>query len=243
MLAKRIIPTILVRGRTLVKGEGFNSWRSIGHAAQAARVHATRGVDELLILDISGGSPDLQMVTELSEACFIPITCGGGVRTLKDIDQLLRAGADKVSICTGAIEVPGLIYAAATRFGSQAIVACVEYRNLEVTTHAGTRPHGMTPRDWANRLEGEGAGEILLSCVERDGTMTGYDLETLRHVALAVGVPVIVSGGCASYDDMLAAFRAGADACAAGALFAFTDAVPREAAHFLASKGMNMRLP
>jgi len=233
MLAKRIIPTMLVRGRTLVKGERFNGWRSIGHAAQAARIHAARGVDELCILDIAataeGRGPDLDLVRELSDGCFIPITVGGGVKTLHDIDALLRAGADKV--CIGRSQ--HIIPAASDRFGKQAIVASLDYG-----PNKGTPWQSME----AQGLEAFGAGEILLQAMDRDGLMCGYDLATIAAVSPAVSIPVIASGGCSGYADMLAAFRAGADACAAGALFAFTDDTPKGAAQYLKTHGLEARL-
>jgi cyclase len=250
MLCKRIIPTMLVRGRTLVKGERFDSWRSIGHAAQAAKVHARRGVDELMILDISataeGRGPDLDLVRELSEGCFIPITVGGGVRSLADIDALLRAGADKVAIGKGWHEVPGLIRDAAARFGRQAIVGIVDDQQYGswnhpewACTNAICRKQAVMDCGWLAR---EGAGEILLQSVDRDGTMQGYDLETIREVSSAVSIPIIASGGCGTPEHMLEAFRAGADACAAGAMFAFSDETPKGVARYLKSAGVEMRL-
>lgn len=231
MLAKRIIPTMLVRGRTLVKGERFQGDRSIGHALQAAKIHAARGVDELMILDIAatadGRGPDLDLVRELSAGCFIPITVGGGVKKLHDIDALLRAGADKVSIRTEH----DLIAPAARRFGSQAIVGVCDSRT-DIETAVG----------WCEWLEEHGAGEVLLQSVGRDGTMCGYDLDLIRHASAAVSIPVIASGGCSGYDDMLAAFKAGADACAAGALFAFTDHTPKGAARFLKQNHVEVRI-
>lgn len=254
MLAKRIVPTLLVRGRTLVKGERFDSWRSIGHALQAARVHAMRGVDELVILDISatveGRLADLGMVRDLTAGCFIPVTVGGGVRSLQDIDALLRAGADKVAIGTGAWEVNRLVEKAARKFGSQAIVVsidCIRTQGLRrmrtrCNTADGYGARAMNdPATWARFIAKEGAGEILLQCIDRDGTMAGYDLDLIREVSQAVSVPVIASGGCSGYEDMEAAFKAGADACAAGALFAFTDATPRGAAQFLKQRGIEVR--
>lgn len=246
MLAKRIIPTMLVRGRTLVKGERFDSWRSIGHAAQAARIHAARGVDELMILDISataeGRGPDLDLVRELSEGCFIPITVGGGVRSIDDVNALLRAGADKVCINTAAREDPKFIRRAAERFGSQAIVVCVEHDH-HLAVLKGRRKHFIPhPAIFAREMSDAGAGEILLSSVVRDGTMEGYELDVIRSVSTNVPVPVIVSGGCRGYPDMLAAFKAGADACAAGAMFAFTDATPRGAAQFLKRNNIEVRV-
>ena len=246
MLAKRIIPTILVRGRTAVKGEQFDSWRSIGHAAQHARVHAMRGVDELMILDISATAekrgPDLNMVRELSESCFMPITVGGGVRCLDDIDKLLRAGADKVAICTGAHDNPQFIRQASAHFGRQAIVGVVEYRGMATTSNSGTRSHVGGPVLWANILVWEGAGEILLNCVERDGTMAGMDLQVIEEAAATLDVPLIASGGAGNYAHMHDAFLAGADAVAAGAMFAFTDQTPGEAAVHLHKHGMEMRI-
>jgi len=248
MLCKRVIPSMLVRGRTLVKGERFNSWRSIGHAAQAARIHAARGVDELMILDISataeGRGPDLDLVRELSEGCFIPITVGGGVRSLKDIDALLRAGADKVAVCTFALERPTFVSEAAARFGAQAIVGCVDVRQpgWPCSESGSLAWHLFGALVWAKALADAGAGEILLTSVDRDGTMEGYDLDLIREVSTAVGVPVIASGGCRDYADMLAAFKAGADACAAGAMFAFTDATPRGAAQFLKRNNIEVRV-
>lgn len=232
MLAKRVIPTMLCRGRTLVKGERFKGDRSVGHVMQAAKIHAMRGVDELCILDIGataeGRGPDLDMVRELSEGCFIPITVGGGVKSLDDIDALLRAGADKVCIHSGR----GVIPAASQRFGKQAIVYSLDF---------GARPNHKALVNAAKSFEEFGAGEILLQSEDRDGTMQGYDLDVIRQVSAAVNIPVIASGGCSDYRDMLNAFKAGASACAVGALFQFTDATPRGAAQFLKANGVEVR--
>lgn len=249
MLAKRIVPTLLVKGRQLFKGVSFNaSERSIGHAAQAVRVHGRRGVDELVLLDITataeGRGPDLGLVKELSEELFIPLTVGGGVRSLQDIRDLLNAGADKVAICTGAFEVNGLIEQAAARYGRQAIVCALEVTpSGQVSFRNGT----MTPGRgravyWAKTLEDWGAGELLLTSVDRDGTMIGYDLDLIREVSAVTSIPVIASGGCGGYADMLAAIHAGADAVAAGAVFQFTDCTPRNAAKFLKDHGVCVRL-
>jgi cyclase len=174
MAARRIIPTLLVRGRTLVKGERFDSWRSIGHALQAARVHARRQVDELLILDIAataeGRGPNLQMVSELADGCFIPITVGGGVRSLHHIDALLRAGADKVAICTHATET--FLRSASDRFGRQAIVVVIEHDDPRFDIAAAVQ-----------NACAYGAGEVVLQSVQRDGTMEGYDLQAIRKAA------------------------------------------------------------
>lgn len=235
-LCKRVIPVMLVKGQTLVKGTKFNPWRSIGHAAQAARLHARRGVDELCILDVTataeGRGPDLDLVRELSQDCYIPITFGGGVKTLHDIDALLRAGADKVCVYSGAWQKPDLVSEATARFGSQAIVISVDVATSE-NIHKAV--------DAAMRFQAQGAGEILLQSMDRDGMMQGYDLDLIRAVTAAVDVPVIASCGASTYEHMHEALEAGADAVAAGAMFAFTDQTPKGAAQYLKAKGWEVR--
>ena len=246
MLAKRIIPTILVSGLNAVKGKQYDARRSIGSAIAIAQVHALRGVDEMIILDVDATrqkrGPDLELVKRLSESCFMPITVGGGVSTLEHIEALLRAGADKVAICTAAHDDPYLSSAAAIRFGSQAIVGVVEYIGQRVTSRCGKYEHHMTPVDWAHNLEVLGAGEILLTSVHHDGMLCGYDLLTLTKVAKQSSVPVIVSGGCGNYQHMVQAFDAGASGCAAGAMFAFEDTTPRAAAAYAHGMGVETRL-
>jgi imidazole glycerol-phosphate synthase subunit HisF len=243
MLAKRVIPTMLCRGRTLVKGKAFQGDRSIGHVQQAARVHAKRGVDELLILDIGataeGRGPDLDMVRELSAECYIPITVGGGVRSCEDIDALLRAGADKIAIGAALHKVPALLHNARERFGAQAIV-CV----IDAMPDRSVRAPGWGPMDApfvAKYAADHGAGEIVIQARERDGMLNGYDLDLIREVSVAVSIPVIASGGCGSPEHMHEALQAGADAVAAGAMFAFTDHTPRSCARFLCEKGWEVR--
>jgi imidazole glycerol-phosphate synthase subunit HisF len=234
MLAKRIIPTMLCRGRTLVKGKQFAGDRSIGHVQQAARVHARRGVDELLILDIGASKeergPDLEMVRELAAECYIPVTVGGGICLLDDIDALLRAGADKVSICTHATEP--FIRAAAEHFGRQAITVVVEHgdESLAQTVYS------------ALQAQDAGAGEVIVQSKPRDGVLCGYDLPVVSAVSMALDVPVIASGGCGTPEHMHEALQAGADAVAAGAMFAFTDHTPRSCAQYLRTKGWEVRL-
>lgn len=246
MLAKRIIPTLLCRGRTLVKGERFNSWRSVGMAAQAVRIHQARGVDELVLLDISATAekrgPDLDLVRELSEKCFMPITVGGGVRTLTDVKALLHAGADKVAIGTAAIECPGLITEIASAVGRQAVVVSIDVKQGKATSRAGAVASQRDALLHSILSEKNGAGEILLQSVDRDGTMQGYDLGLIREISHAAHIPVIASGGCGTYEHMLEAIKAGADAVAAGAMFQFSDRTPRGAAEFLQSHGVEVRL-
>lgn len=244
-LAHRVIPTMLVRGRQLVKGERFQSWRVVGHALQAARIHQERGVDELILLDISataeGRGPDLKLVEELTANCFMPLAVGGGVRSVQHVKDLLRAGADKVVINSGAIEVRNLLQDVCNAVGSQAIVAAMDVRDRVVFGRSGTRGTNFHPVWWALRLAARGAGEILVTDAEREGTMQGYNLRLVDDVSKAVGIPVIAHGGAGTYAHMLEAIVAGASAAAAGAMFQFTDATPKGAAQYLRASGVEAR--
>ena len=236
-LAKRIVPVLLVRGRQLVKGKQFNAWRSVGHAVQAVRIHQARGVDELVILDIAatqeGRGPDLQLVEELTRDCFMPIAVGGGVRTVEDVRALLKAGADKVVIRSAGIK---MVEKVAPIVGCQAVIAAIDVGS---PCWSGAETYWKTT---ALRWQDAGAGEILLTSIEREGMMQGYDLELIRAVSAAVDVPVIAHGGCGSYQHMLEAIEAGADAVAAGALFQFCDATPQDAAIYLKNHGIETRV-
>ena len=245
-LAKRVIPVMLVRGRTLVKGKAFDSWRSVGHAAQAARIHQARGVDELVLLDIAatpeGRGPDLGLVEELAADCFMPLAVGGGVRSLEDVRNLLKAGADKVVVCTAATRDPTFIAQVAHIAGRQALVVAIDVRENLVHTHCGRQPTCYHPVWWALRAAARGAGEILLTDMDREGAMGGYNLELIRRVAEAVSIPVVAHGGAGNYEHMRAALQAGASAVAAGSLFQFEDATPRAAAQYLAQHGVEARI-
>ena len=249
-LAIRVIPTLLCRGRQLVKGKAFNSWRSVGVAAQAVRVHQARQVDELILLDISataeGRGPDLKLVEELATECFMPLSVGGGISSIDHVRDLLRAGADKVVICSAAIEDQRFVRTLADKVGNQAIVIAIDVRKDKighvVYGRNGTKLTQFHPVWWALRCQGLGAGEIMLTRVEHEGTLSGYDLELVRCVSAALDIPVIAHGGCGSYEHMLQALEAGAHAVAAGAMFQFTDATPRAAAQYLAQHGIQTRL-
>lgn len=246
MLAHRIIPTLLTRGRELVKGVGFDSWRSVGVVAQAVRIHQARAVDELVLLDIKatvdGRKPDLELVSELAGECFSPLTVGGGIDSVADVKALLRAGADKVVVCSAALERPRLITEIANEAGAQAIVVAVDVKDGAVWGRQGTIVGKDDPVAWAQEAQALGAGEILLTSIERDGRMCGYDLSLIRQVATAVSIPVVAAGGCGDYSHMLEAIEAGADAVASGAMFQFMDATPKEAARFLKDNGVEVRL-
>ena len=251
MLKVRIIPTLLMKGMGLVKGTGFDSWRRVGAALQSIRVYNMREVDELVLVDIAATPgklrPNFREIDELADNCFMPMTVGGGVRSLQDVRDLLAVGADKVAINSATFDTPQLIRDSSNEFGSQCIVVSIDVRRhadgrAEVFTECGTRATGRDPVEWAKAAAALGAGEILLTSVERDGTMTGYDVELVRDVAAAVDIPVIASGGCGNYAhmaDVLTSTRA--SAVAAAAMFHFTEQTPREAKFFLAERGFRVR--
>lgn len=251
MLKVRIIPTLLWKNLGLVKGIGFDSWRRVGTIMPAVKVYNTRQVDELIVVDISATSegrlPDFAEVEEFSAECFVPLTVGGGIRSIEDIRQLLRAGADKVSVNTAAFENPGLISEAAERFGSQCVVVSIDARkkpdgSYSCMSRSGTVDTGWEAGEWAKEVERRGAGEILLTSVDRDGTMEGYDLALIKHVAGLVRIPVIASGGAGNYQHMFEALDTGkAAAVAAASIFHFTEQTPLEAKNYLATRGIPVR--
>ena len=252
MLPKiRVMPTLLFKDVGLVKGVGFDSWRRVGSAMQAVKVYNMREVDELVFLDISATGeerpPDFDTVDELADECFMPLTVGGGVHTVEDVRRLLQVGADKVAVNTAAVERPELIREIAQRFGAQCVVVSIDFRrsngSAEVYTRAGTQPSGRDPVSWARETERLGAGEILLTSIERDGAMCGYDVEVTRQVAAALSIPVIASGGAAGYDDMRQVIeQARVPAVAAASIFHFTQQTPLEAKQYLRDHGVRVRL-
>lgn len=251
MLKVRVIPTMLWKDVGLVKGTGFDSWRRTGTLLPAVKVYNTRQVDELILVDImatrEGRLPDYEVINDIAAECFVPFTVGGGIREVSHVRDLLRAGADKVCINTSAFGDPGLIRDAAAKFGAQCIVASIDAKRrpgggFECWSHSGTRATGVDAVEWARTVEGLGAGEILITSVERDGTMQGYDLDLVKAVAQAVKIPVIASGGAGKYEDMEAAVRvAGASAVAAASIFHFTEQTPLEAKTYLGGRGIPVR--
>jgi cyclase len=205
-----------------------------------------RDVDELIILDIAatpdGRGPRFAEVKHLCENLFMPVTVGGGVRTCEDIRSLLRAGADKVAINTMAVEHPSYVALAAKDFGSQAITVSIDILAGRVVSGCGRKSTGRKPAEWAEEVASHGAGEILLTSVDRDGTMQGYDLELIQSVSQAVDIPVIAAGGCGTYRHMQEAFEAGAHAVASGAMFQFCEATPKGAARYLNEHEIPVRL-
>lgn len=251
MLKTRVMPTLLYKDVGLVKGVGFDSWRRVGAALQAIKVYNMRDVDELVLLDIAATPnnrpPAFADIDELADTCFMPMTVGGGVRTVDDIRKLLAVGADKVAVNTAAIETPELIREGANHFGVQCIVVSIDVRRhadgrAEVFSQCGTRPTGLDPVEWAKHAEAMGAGEILLTSIDRDGTMTGYDVPLTAAVSDAVRIPVIASGGAGNYTHMIDVLRDGhASAVAAASIFHFTEQTPKEAKQHLAANGFLVR--
>lgn len=240
MLKTRVIPTMLCKGRELVKGERFINNRRVGVAMQACRIHNTRNVDELVLLEIGGGLIAPDTVSALASECFMPLAVGGGIRTMDDIHWLIGAGADKVVLAGVAYFRPELITEASRKFGAQAIVVAVnaEAQGINAWNH---RLH-VDPVAWAKEVQSLGAGEILLQNIGRDGLMNGYDLELIARVSEAVTIPVIASSGAGSYVHMAQALDAGAHAVAAGAMFQFTDQTPMGAAQYLHQHGYHTRI-
>jgi cyclase len=225
----RVIPCLDVDAGRVVKGVNFENLRDAGDPVELARRYDAEGADELTFLDITASSGERQttydVVRRTAEQVFIPLTVGGGIRSVDDVDRLLRAGADKVSVNTAAIARPEFLREAAHRFGSQCIVLSVDARRsgegFEVTTHGGRRGTGLDAVEWARRGEELGIGEILLNSMDADGTKTGFDLEMLRAVRSVVSVPVIASGGAGAIGHFAPAIEAGADAVLAASVFHF----------------------
>ncbi len=251
MLKVRIIPTLLWKQVGLVKGVGFDSWRRIGTLMPAVKVYNTREVDELMLLDITATAedrePDYATIEELSAECFVPLTVGGGVRSVDMVRNMLRAGADKIAINSAAYDAPSLIRESADRFGSQCIVVSIDARRAvdgtyECFSRSGTRPTGREPGACAREAERLGAGEILITSIERDGTMQGYDLALTRRVTENVSIPVIASGGAGNYQHFVDAIsHTGASAVAAASIFHFTEQTPLEAKRYMASRNIPVR--
>jgi imidazole glycerol-phosphate synthase subunit HisF len=249
MLAKRIIPCLDVKDGRVVKGVNFVGLRDAGDPVEIAARYDAEGADELTFLDITASHEKrpilLDVVRRTAETVFMPLTVGGGVRELADIRALLQAGADKVSINTAAVGRPQFVREAAERFGTQCIVVAVDAKQRgdgwEVFTHGGRTATGLDAVEWARRMEGYGAGEILLTSMDRDGTKLGYDLALTGAIARAVRVPVVASGGVGSLDHLYEGVEAGADAVLAASIFHYRECTVGQAKRYLAERGVAVR--
>ena len=254
MLSRRIIPCLDVTAGRVVKGVKFQELRDAGDPVECARAYEAQGADELVFLDITASSDERRIMRDIvaatAEQCFMPLTVGGGLRTLEDIEAMLKAGADKVSLNTSAIQDPTLIQAASERFGAQCIVLAIDAKRepgpelaWRVYTHGGRRATDLNAVAWARRGMELGAGEILLTSMDRDGTKIGYDLELTRRVSDEVEVPVVASGGAGRPEDFADVLSQGhASAALAASLFHFGALTVPQVKTFLATKGIPVRL-
>ncbi len=251
MLAKRIIPCLDVDHGRVVKGTKFLNLRDAGDPVECAKEYDRQGADELVFLDITasheGRATMIDVVERTANECFMPVTVGGGIRTPEDMRAMLKAGADKTSINTAAIQNPDLVRAGAERFGSQCIVVAIDAKRMgdhwEVFTHGGRRPTGLDAVEWAQRVQALGAGEILLTSMDADGTKAGYDIALTRAISEAVTIPVIASGGAGTLQHLADVLTAGkADAVLAASIFHFGEFTVSDAKRFLREKGIPVRL-
>ena len=251
MLAKRIIPCLDVRDGRVVKGVNFVNIRDAGDPVALARFYSDQGADEIVFLDITATSDARDTVADVVERTaaqvFVPLTVGGGIRTLDDFQRLLRAGADKISVNSAAVKDPELISQAAERFGSQCVVLAIDARRrpegwYEVVVAGGRTPTGLDAVEWAKRGQALGAGEILLTSMDADGTKAGFDLDMTRAVTQAVTIPVIASGGCGSLEHFAQVFKeTDCDAALAASLFHFGELTIPQVKEYLAGRGIPVR--
>jgi len=254
MLAKRIIPCLDVNAGRVVKGVKFKNLRDAGDPVEAAIEYDRQGADELAFLDITASFEErdiiIDVVARTAEQVFMPVTVGGGIRTLEDIRRLLKAGADKVSVNTAAVKTPAFVREAAEKFGSQCMVVAIDARRVpnsdplkfEVYTHGGRTPAGIDAVEWARRVEELGAGEILLTSMDRDGTKLGFDIELTRTISRAVNIPVIASGGVGSLEHIYEGLTSGqASAALAASIFHYGEFTVRQCKQFLAQRGVPVR--
>lgn len=253
MVSKRIIPCLDVKDGRVVKGVRFVNLRDAGDPVEVAKKYSEEGADEITFLDITASHEKrktmIDVVERTASEVFVPLTVGGGLRTVEDVRELLLAGADKVAINTAAVADPDFVRRASGRFGSQCIVVAIDARRRdgggwEVFTHGGRNPTGIDAVGWAAKMEDFGAGEILLTSMDRDGTEDGYDLELTRAISEAVGIPVIASGGAGRLEHLVEAVEAGrADAVLCASIFHYGKYSINEAKEFLSERGVLVRLP
>lgn len=255
MLAKRIIPCLDVTAGRVVKGVSFVELRDAGDPVEIARRYDEQGADELTFLDITASSDDrgilFRIIEQVAAQVFIPLTVGGGVRSVQDVRDLLNAGADKVSINTSAVKNPQLVHDAASRFGSQCIVVAIDAKRVpgaghvhwEVFTHGGRNATGYNAVEWAQKMQSLGAGEVLLTSMDQDGQKTGFDLALTRAVSDALEIPVIASGGVGNLQHLVDGIRqGGADAVLAASIFHYGEYTVRQAKEYMAEHGIEVRL-
>lgn len=252
MLSKRIIPCLDVKDGRVVKGVNFVNLRDAGDPVEIAKKYSDEGADEICFLDITASNEERETMIDVVERTaaqvFVPLTVGGGVRTLDDVRQILLAGADKVSINTAAVKNPDFVKEAADKFGSQCIVVAIDARSVgdskwEVFTHGGRNPTGIDAVEWAQKMEDYGAGEILLTSMDKDGTKSGYDLPLTKTISRNLRIPIIASGGAGNLEHLSDGVKLGeADAVLVASIFHYGEYTIKEAKEFLSANGISVRL-
>ena len=250
MLKKRIITTMLWNGTTLVKGHNFNNSRRTGSPISTIKVYNSRDVDEIIFYDIEKNNSteefNLDFIKQLTDECSVPITIGGGIKKISHIDELLFAGADKVSINTELYKNPELLEKAAKKFGSQTIVVGIDYKEVSkdkfsCISHSGKKNENKDPLMWLKECENRGAGEFVVTSIDKDGLMQGYDINMIKKMCEKTSIPIIASGGAGEYKHMFETFESGASAVTAASIYHFTEQTPAEAKKFLFNKNISVR--
>ncbi|NBV06160.1 MAG: imidazole glycerol phosphate synthase subunit HisF [Proteobacteria bacterium] len=251
MLKNRIIPCLDVKDGRVVKGINFENLIDAGDPTTQAKFYYEEGADELCFLDITASNENrdaiFDSVKKVAQVCFIPLTVGGGIRTIEDFHQLLLSGADKVSVNSAAIKNPDLISQAANKFGAQCVIVAIDAKknsagNYEIFTHGGRNPTGINAIAWAKKVTELGAGEILLTSMDKDGTKSGYDLELVKKISSQISIPVIASGGVGNLQHLAEGIKAGASAALAASIFHFKEYSIKQAKEFLAAQKISVRV-
>jgi len=250
MLKNRIIPCLDVKNGRVVKGINFVDLKDAGDPVEQAKVYSEGGADEICFLDITASNENrntiYDVVEKTSKKCFVPLTVGGGVRSIEDINKLLNCGADKVSINTAAVQNPKVVQESSKKFGSQCIVVAIDAKKKdsiwEIFTHGGRNPTGINAIDFARKMENFGAGELLVTSMDKDGTQTGYDTELMKIISSNVNIPVIASGGVGNLDHLVEGIKSGASAVLAASIFHYGTYSISQAKQYLDSKGIPVRI-
>ena len=250
MLKNRIIPCLDVKNGRVVKGINFVDLKDAGDPVEQAKIYSDGGADEICFLDITASNENRETIYEVvektSKKCFVPLTVGGGVRSIEDINKLLNCGADKVSINTAAVQNSKVVEESSKKFGSQCIVVAIDAKkngeNWEIFTHGGRNPTGIDAIQFANKMEVSGAGELLVTSMDKDGTQSGYDIDLMKKISSNVNIPVIASGGVGTLDHLAEGISAGASAVLAASIFHYGTYSVQEAKQYLASKDIPVRI-
>jgi len=250
MLKNRIIPCLDVKNGRVVKGINFVDLKDAGDPVEQAKIYSDSGADEICFLDITASNENrdtiYEVVKKTSKKCFVPLTVGGGVRNIEDINKLLNCGADKVSINTAAVQNPEVVIESSKKFGSQCIVVAIDAKKngdmWEIFTHGGRNKTGINALEFAKKMEKNGAGELLVTSMDKDGTQTGYDIELMKNISSSVNIPVIASGGVGTLDHMVDGIKSGANAVLAASIFHYGTFSIEQAKQYLASKNIPVRI-